>query len=422
VNGERPRLGWLAPEDCTLPPPPDSGSITTVIWQLATRLADRYELVLAARRFDGPEWPGDDRIRIVRHTSPGDLRRAAAVEVVNKVERKLHLRDVPYAARASYFRGYARAQAVHLRDAGVDLVHLHNTSQWIPALREQLPSTPIVLQMHCEWLTEIPDRVARARLADTDLVVAVSEQVAATIRERFPTPVEVVPNGVDVDLFRPRREDDAPALAELRRRLGLHDGPVVLYVGRLSAEKGLHVLLEAAPAIGAAVPGTQVVLVGPAHGLRSPLPTRRRRELAAHPEWRTRYVDHLRRLAGAGTHLVGPVRHGELPLLYALADAYVQPSFFDAFPLPVVEAAACALPVVATTAGAPTEILEDGTTGCIVPVGDPGALADAVVRVLADRPLASRLGCEARARVVRELTWERVADRLAAVVDPLLTR
>jgi phosphatidylinositol alpha-1,6-mannosyltransferase len=226
-------------------------------------------------------------------------------------------------------------------------------------------------------------------------------------------------------VVRPRRDDDGPALAELRRRLGLRDGPVVLYVGRLSAEKALHVLLEAAPAIAAAVPDVQVVLVGSAHGLRSPLPTRSRRELAGHPEWRARYVDHLRRLAArtpGAVHLVGPVRHGELPLVYALADAYVQPSFFEAFGMPVVEAAACGLPVVATVTGAPREILEDGATGCVVPVGDPEALGAAVVRVLTDRALAHRLGRAARERAVRDLTWERVAGRLASVVDPLLAR
>lgn len=422
MSRSRPRIGWLAPEDCTLPPADDPGSITTVIWETALRLGDRYELVVAAR--DGvPDGTANCGISFLRAGVARDRRRGAVIEVANKFERKLGLRDLPYAGRTSYFRSYARAQAAQLRAAGVELVHLHNTTQWVPWLRATMPSTPVVVQMHGEWLTEIPDPVARARLAQIDRVVAVSEQVARAIRTRHPEHAErvvVVPNGVDTERFRPRAAADA---APLRQRLGLDAGPVVLFVGRLSAEKALHVLLDALPQIAASVPDVQLVLAGPAHGLRSPLPTRERRELQAHPQWRARYSEELRRRAArvpGRVHFAGLIPQPELPLLYALADVYVQPSLFEAFGMPVVEAMASGVPVVVSDGGALPELVADGRDGVVVPAEDARALAAAVVGVVSDRRLAQRLGAAGREKVARELAWRSVADRLAAVYDGVL--
>lgn len=391
-----------------------------MIWETAVRLRERYDLVVAAH--DGASADGTgEGMSFVRAPVAGDRRRALLVDFQNGARRRLHLRDTPYVARTSYFRAYARAQAANLAGREVELVHLHNTPQWVPALHAAMPTARVVLQMHCEWLSELPRTTAG--LDGVARVVAVSEQIAAGIREHRPEradDVVVVPNGVDTTRFRPRGRTDPE---RLRHELGLHDGPVILFVGRLSAEKGLHVLLEALPRIAAAAPTAQVVLVGPAHGLRSPLPTLERVELQGKLEWRARYVDHLRRLAAHApldVHFAGKISHESLPLVYALADVYVQPSVFEAFGLPVVEAMAAGVPVVVSSGGALPELVRPDGAGIVVPTGDAGALGDAVAAILGDRSLAVRLGAAGRARAVRDFSWETVADRLAAVYDDVL--
>lgn len=422
----RLRVGWLAPEDSTLPPDVEVGSVTNTIHQLVSRLEPTCEFVLGTREHPllGSLDLELDRVRYRRARADGDVARVRAVTLLNQVQRRLHVRDLPPAGRASYFRGYARAHARRFAAEGVDLVHLYNTSQWVPHLRAALPRTPIVLQMHCEWLAEIPRREGLARLGLLDRVLAVSEQVADQIRERYPEHaaiVEVHRNGVDLDEFRPAREvraERAAELAALRRRLGLDGGPVVLFVGRLSAEKGLHTLLEAFPAVLARFPDAQLVLAGGSAGLRSPLPTRERRELLGHPEWRARYGEHLRRLAepfGDRVRFPGSLAAAEVPLAFALADVYVQPSVLEAFGLPVVEAMAAALPVVASDGGALPELVVDGRTGFVVPAGAGEALGEAIVRVLDDPALAAGLGDAGRARAEREFGWDAAASRLLEI-------
>jgi len=426
----RLRVGWLAPEDTTLPPGDHLGSVTTTVWEVVSRLSDRCEFVIGTRPHPvlGELELELDGIRYLRERAGADIRRGLAVALANKVQRKLRLPDPPYAGRASYFRGYARSHGAGFRRAEVDVIHLYNTSQWVPILRRALPRTPIILQMHCEWLVEIPREQGLERLRLVDRVLGVSEQIAGQIRERYPERAEIVdvlPNGVDLDGFRPAGDVRAARAAEvdaLRHRLGLGDGPVVLFVGRLSAEKGLHTLLEAMPAVRERIPGVQVVLVGEWAGLRSPLPTRRRRELREHPEWRTRYVDHLRRLAeplGDAVHFPGPLPSATITLVYALADVYAQPSVFEAFGLPVVEAMASGLPVVASDGGALPELVADGETGYVVPSGDAPALAAALTRVLGDPALAARLGAAGRERAARSLGWDAVAERLLGIYGEL---
>ncbi len=196
----------------------------------------------------------------------------------------------------------------------------------------------------------------------------------------------------------------------------------MLFLGRVSAEKGIHTLLEALPVVRERLPGAQVLIAGDRAGLRSPLPTRERRELIGHPEWRARYIDHLLRLAeplGDAVRFAPPLAYADVPLAFALADVYVQPSVLEAYGLPVVEAMASELPVIVSDGGALPELVDDGTTGYVVPTGDAQALADALVAVLSDRELAARLGRAGRERAARTMSWDTVAEQLLALYDDL---
>ncbi len=208
-----------------------------------------------------------------------------------------------------------------------------------------------------------------------DAVVAYGEHArrfVAGIRGRDDD-VFVAPQSVEQDLFGARIAPER--IAAFRASHGLHDGPLVLYVGRLVPEKGIATLLEAWSLANPA--GTLVAIGG------GPL------------------ADSF---AGVrGVRLLGPLPRAELPVAYAAAQFVLLPSiptprFLEPWGLVCNEAMHQGKPVIATTAvgAAAGGLVRDGETGVVVAPGDPAVLARAITRLLADEPLRRRLGDNAR--------------------------
>lgn len=196
--------------------------------------------------------------------------------------------------------------------------------------------------------------------------------------------IAVVPNGVDAALFRPLPERP-------RRR-----GRVVATASADVPLKGLQPLLRAFAILRAGRPEAELVIVGRPRA-NGPVP---------------RLLEELG-LNGA-VRFVSGLPDWELVELYASADAAVVPSLYEGFSLPAVEAMACGLPLVTTTAGALPEVVgADGHAALLVPPGEPDALAHGLDRLLADGDLRARLGACGRARVLERFTWESAARATA---------
>jgi glycosyltransferase involved in cell wall biosynthesis len=216
-----------------------------------------------------------------------------------------------------------------------------------------------------------------------DAVVAYGEHVrrfVSGIRGRDDD-VFVAPQAVEPELF--ARDIAAPETREFRRRHGLGDGPLALYVGRLVPEKGVDVLLQAWPLAAPQPDHDHAILVFIGDG---PLAE----DVARTP----------------ATRFLGPLPRAELPVAYAAAELALLPSiptprFREPWGLVCNEAMHQGTPVVATTAvGAVAGgLVRDGETGLVVAPGDPAALAAAIGRLLSDAPLRERLGTGARAAV-----------------------
>jgi glycosyltransferase involved in cell wall biosynthesis len=112
----------------------------------------------------------------------------------------------------------------------------------------------------------------------------------------------------------------------------------------------------------------------------------------------------------------------ELVALYNRAQVVVSPSLYEGFGLPAAEAMACGTAVVATTAGAFPEFIDDGRTGVLVPPGDPDALAAAIRSLLADPERCTRMGTAASEDIRTNFTWERTARRTIEVYDEVLSQ
>lgn len=165
--------------------------------------------------------------------------------------------------------------------------------------------------------------------------------------------------------------DEAHA-TETRRRLGIPDGPLVLYAGKLSLGKGIPVLLDAVDHLRAAVPEAVVALAGKGGDAVTPRP---------------------------GVHVLGSIPQPDLFALYRAADVIAVPSLWpEPLSRVLLEAMVLGRPVVATDTGGSPEAVEDGVTGAIVPRGDAKALADALTTLLHDPALRARMGAAATQR------------------------
>jgi len=219
----------------------------------------------------------------------------------------------------------------------------------------------------------------QARVARRLPLLTVSNAARDEITREMGVPagqVVVVPNGVDADLFRPL--PDCPRAP----------GRIIATASADVPLKGLDPLLRAFAVVRARRPAELVVVGRPRPN--GPIP---------------RLLDELQ--LNGSVRFVSGVPDAELVALYAGAEAAVVPSLYEGFSLPAVEAMACGLPLVATTAGALPEVV--GDSALLVPPGDPLALADQLTALLADAGLRRSLGERGRARVVRRFTWEATA-------------
>jgi starch synthase len=169
--------------------------------------------------------------------------------------------------------------------------------------------------------------------------------------------------------------------------------PTILLIGNDFVRKGGIVLLEAFQRVREVLPDARLRLVGVDPGI---------------PDQ-------------PGVEVLGRIDDRErIAELYADADVFAVPSFFDPYPLVALEAMAFGLPVVTTRQMGTPEMIVDGETGLLVPLGDADALASALLRILLDPESAARLGAAARLDVERRFTWDTVVARMAPVLEKLL--
>jgi len=200
-------------------------------------------------------------------------------------------------------------------------------------------------------------------------------------------------NGVDAARFAATPKMMRRA-AELRRQLGIPaDAPVVIFVGRLTCDKGIPELMEAFLRLGNQFPDLRLLLVGCFEDEDS-LPVDTRRCLETH----SRVI------------FAGPVQ--DTAPYYAIADVLVLPSHREGLPTVVLEAHAAGKPVVGALATGIVDLVMDGETGLLFPVGDVPALAEALARLISDRALARKMGHAGQERVMREFQQEKIWEAL----------
>lgn len=302
------------------------------------------------------------------------------------------------------------AELAMLVESGrADVVHWHTLGSACAALAG-FRAAPKIFTNHSSQFLQNLARQKRERLhrkiSHADGFIAPShELVGATIAVGINGDlVHYIPNGVDADAFTLGDR----AAARQRWKIG-RDGVVVLCARRIVRKNGIHVLVDAIERLVA--DGQEATFVFAGDHATSSLSSYEKgiyRRLASHE-------------ATGRVVLLGPRTRDQMRSVYQAANISVLPSLQEATSLTALESMASGNAVCATNIGGLPEVIRDETDGLLVPSEDPAALAAALARLIQDDDLRRRLGKTARARVLEELTWSRIAERTVAVYETVLS-
>lgn len=199
-----------------------------------------------------------------------------------------------------------------------------------------------------------------------------------------------LPNSVNTDLFVPK---------------GQKEDNLLLFVGRISAIKGLHILIKSLRYLEENI---RLIIIGP-------------------PDWDVNYYQKILKLIKKenqkGKHEIrylGAMEQTKLVEWYQKTSLFILPSLYEAFGVTILEALACETPVIATRVGGIPEIIKNNETGILISPNNPKSLAEAIQHLLENRDIRLKMGREGRKRVIKEYSLEVTCRKLSAIYNQLI--
>jgi len=239
---------------------------------------------------------------------------------------------------------------------------------------------------------------SKALIRRMDAIISTSQKTAGYLEH----PSTVILHGIDTEGFSPPKDR-----ADLKRRMGLPEGPLVGCYGRIRAQKGTDVFVDAMIELLKTRPEASAVVMG--------------RATETHQGFEKELRARVKAAGLADRILFKPeVPVHEMADWYRVLDLFIAPQRWEGFGLTPIEAMACGVPVVATTVGAFEELVVEGQTGALIPPGDVAAMAGAAAPYLDDPALRQAHAGAARAHVEAAFRIEREAAAITAIYRDLL--
>ncbi|MEM3011309.1 MAG: glycosyltransferase [Candidatus Bathyarchaeia archaeon] len=302
-------------------------------------------------------------------------------------------------------------EIIEAHNEQIDLVHAHD---WLVANAaidlKRLYGKPLISTIHsteqgrrggiCNDYQRTIHSVEVQLVHESSKVICCSEYMAKQVVDTFSLPKEkivVVRNGVDVSEFNVKTD-----LSSFRRRYAKPEEKIILYVGRLVYEKGVHVLIGGIPKVLAEIPNVKLVIVGEG-GMREELLKEAWDFGIAHKVLFTGFVDKKTLIS-----------------LYKVSDVAVVPSLYEPFGITALEAMAAQVPVVVSDTGGLAEIVEHDKTGVKIYPDNSDSVAWGILRVLKDSAYRNKLRRNAYMKLLSDYSWNKIAEQTAKIYHEAL--
>ncbi|MDD4599666.1 MAG: glycosyltransferase family 4 protein [Negativicutes bacterium] len=399
MNGKSNVL-FIAPESLPVPPV-KGGAVESVIYQAANYLKDRFSITVIS--------PADSSLPLVHVEKEIEYRHIARMCSLRRDKVPLRLAKVPFIKlpRVFYKSPYINGVLEEIGNVKPDIVHVHNSPLYVLFIKQRFPNVKIILHMHNRHLVRMNRCLADDIVKNTDIIAGVSKYIVDDIAAAFPEAklkLRVLYNGVDTDHFKPMPPDG------IREELGVPtNSKILLFAGRLTKQKGVHVLLEALQ--GDLAEGWTLLLTGSSWFGE----TRKNRYL--------KKLEELSRNIKIPVVFTGFIEHKKMSDVLAVADLTVLPSIGEeAFPLIALESAAVGTPVLCNVIGGAAESILDGETGFLNYDISTKGLRIKIQAVLAEESIklkAMRKSC--RDHIIQHYSWDICSGVYSATYGELLS-
>jgi glycosyltransferase-like protein len=269
-------------------------------------------------------------------------------------------------------------------------------------LRRQGMKAPTVRTIHhVDIFNEYKlEKFQKESIDDCDVKLVVSKYWRGWLKENYGITAEITYNGINAERFSRANGDT------IRKKLGLRNSQVILFIGGLEPRKGLEYLIFAMEQVIKRHPNAKLVAIA-----RGGLVER------GESAWFRMLIGRLR--LKEQVKLIEFIEEEEVPQYYAAADVYVMPSRMEGWGIGLMEAMAAGKPVIATRAGGIPELVAHGKNGLLVEPGDISALAEALCQLLDSRKLRKKLGKNG-IETVKKYSWEKTAKKTLGVYNNAL--
>ena len=284
-----------------------------------------------------------------------------------------------------------------------DILHVHgfgHSSLLVSAvLAKKMGSPKIVCTLHNDLLRHIDRKLVEVTISQVDAFVAVSSSIQQSWLASYGVKSILIPNGVDTIRFNSRIDGSS-----LRKKMRLEDKFVILSVGRLSRQKGLHYLLQAADYLRGEMQNLVILIGG------------RGEEATELRDWAEKH------LLSNIVRFVGFIPHDSLPTYYAACDLFVLPSVFETFALTLLEALSTGKPVVCAKVGGAQEIarrFEKSLQAKLVNPCDSKGLAEAIIWFAQNQTSVHAKAKDAYEIIRTDYAWESVSREINGLYGQL---
>jgi len=397
VNVSKKSLAIIVPE--LLPVPPvKGGAVEHWVHEVSKRLDPaKFSVSIISRPAN---IQGFDGVRYL--TIPW----TSTERIFYKLKEQLTWRNpLRYVAKIQNVVSYGLRMAKLVR--GYDWIVIHNEPNLLLFLKKN-PQQKIMLHMHNEHLSmRLLRPFYRQALKKVDCIICVSDYIRRSAVQHFPEYVDkftVVFNATDPDIFKHYGEE---ALLQLKDIVAIEaDKVYLLYVGRLTEIKGVHVLIQAFRQIQQCFPNSKLIIAGSSFF-----------EGAANTVYEQSLVELAKPLS---QHIIftGFIPHDKLKYLYSVSNVVVLPSIWqDPCPLVVLEAMSSGTCLVSTAVGGVPEVVEIGINGILVEAENVEGMVNCICDLLARPVIAKQLGAAAREKIILGFSWEHLVNKLEYLLE-----